>query len=189
MSIDSKFLRDKGIMDYSVLLGIEEITKKATIPDRNNLSFSSGKLLSTKKLGFSRTVSLLRAPSTSVRGLKRFDRHRFQSAVSNSDGDKFIYHISIIDYLQNWTYKKRAENFLKSTFMNKDSQRLSAVEPIWYQERFMEFMVKQVCTVAESLRISRPDYIKTYGPIKKRERAITHKEAKILKRIESQITA
>ena len=75
-------------------------------------------------------MTLLRKP-TSVAGLTRFTRHRYNS-VKNLDDQRFVYHISIIDYLQDWNKKKNAENFIKSTFMGKDSKRLSAVEPDWY---------------------------------------------------------
>jgi hypothetical protein len=40
-----------------------------------------------------------------------------------------IYHIAIIDYLQDWNLNKRTERFLKRTFLLKDGKTLSAIEP------------------------------------------------------------
>jgi len=101
MRSDSEFLRDQGIMDYSVLLGIEYNNPNET--------------------------------ESSVGNLRRFTRHRAHSVL---DKDRRLYHISIIDFLQPFNRGKRMENWAKSTFFFKDSKRLSAVEPVWYQERF-----------------------------------------------------
>jgi hypothetical protein len=40
-----------------------------------------------------------------------------------------IYHIAIIDYLQDWNLNKKTERFLKRTFLLKDGKTLSAIEP------------------------------------------------------------
>lgn len=51
-----------------------------------------------------------------------------------------IYYLGVIDMLQEWNLKKKAERFLKVTFLRKDKEGLSAIEPVRYQERFMERM-------------------------------------------------
>ena len=50
------------------------------------------------------------------------------------------YHISIIDYLQEWDIVKKTEIQLKRTFKGEDPKKLSAAHPIYYQERFFNFM-------------------------------------------------
>lgn len=59
-----------------------------------------------------------------------------------SENGKYIYHIGIIDYLQSYNWNKRGENFLKSKY--SDGKYISAVEPVWYCERFFEFMRREV---------------------------------------------
>ena len=48
-----------------------------------------------------------------------------------------IYHIGIIDYLQEWNFNKKVEQFLKTKFKGAKKRNLSAVEPIFYRERFL----------------------------------------------------
>ena len=40
-----------------------------------------------------------------------------------------IYHLSIIDYLQEWNAKKKMERFAKTVLLSKDGKKLSAIEP------------------------------------------------------------
>ena len=49
---------------------------------------------------------------------------------------KFIYHIAIIDYLQEWNLNKKAERFIKTKILLKDGKNLSAIEPVEYARRF-----------------------------------------------------
>lgn len=60
-------------------------------------------------------------------------KHRFQHY-------KKIMHISIIDYLQEWNLNKKGERFYKTTFLDKDPDKLSAIEPEAYAQRFKYFM-------------------------------------------------
>lgn len=55
-----------------------------------------------------------------------------------------LYHIGIIDYLQDWNVQKRGESFLKSYFLCKRKSQLSAVEPKQYGKRFKDFMREHV---------------------------------------------
>ena len=50
-----------------------------------------------------------------------------------------IVHIGIIDYLQDWTLKKKAENFFKSNRLS-----ISAVNPKLYETRMVKFMEREV---------------------------------------------
>ena len=64
-------------------------------------------------------------------------RNKFMS----SDG-KFIYHISIIDYLQDYDVGKWSENAYKSLI--SDGKLISCVPPEPYCSRFFDFMQSHV---------------------------------------------
>ena len=46
-----------------------------------------------------------------------------------------VYHFGIIDYLQEYNYEKKTENFFKTKLLNK-GEGISAIEPKQYQQRF-----------------------------------------------------
>lgn len=50
----------------------------------------------------------------------------------------------IIDQLQRYTLKKKAERFLKTTFWCQNGQGLSAIRPDLYLKRFVERVVVQI---------------------------------------------
>lgn len=58
--------------------------------------------------------------------------------------DKEIYHVSIIDYLQDWNYNKKYERFFKTVLLRKDPATLSAIEPEQYALRFLHFVQMNV---------------------------------------------
>merc|ERR1711920_895093 len=43
-----------------------------------------------------------------------------------------IYYLGVIDMLQEWNFKKKGERFLKTKFLRKDPEGLSAIEPVAY---------------------------------------------------------
>jgi hypothetical protein len=55
----------------------------------------------------------------------------------------YIYHISIIDYLQDYNFDKKMENFLKRVWRGPKAE-ISAVNPRRYGRRFKEFMEGEV---------------------------------------------
>ena len=61
-------------------------------------------------------------------------RHKFLSTCG-----RYIYHIGIIDYLQDFNFDKKGENFLKQTLL-RHGPGISAVHPPQYAERFLRFM-------------------------------------------------
>ena len=61
-------------------------------------------------------------------------RHTFLSK-----GGKFIYHLAIIDYLQDFNLEKRLENMIK-TVINKEGAQISAIPPNPYHKRYVKFM-------------------------------------------------
>merc|ERR1719494_1801447 len=60
-----------------------------------------------------------------------------QARVTEGPG---IYYFGIIDMLQDWNFWKRGERFLKTKFLRKNPDGLSAIDPLQYQRRFMERM-------------------------------------------------
>lgn len=64
-------------------------------------------------------------------------KHRF------ANGDK-IYHIAVIDYIQEWNLKKKVERFYKTKIRGLDAKELSAIEPEQYADRFLNFMEVKV---------------------------------------------
>jgi len=63
------------------------------------------------------------------------------NAFMSTDG-MYIYHIGIIDYLQEFVWNKQIENKFKT--YTSDGKYISAVHPDWYCQRFFEFMQKEV---------------------------------------------
>ena len=87
-------LASHGIMDYSMLLGIE---------NRFHVSDDLG----LQEASSGRKQSLRSKVSESE--LERFKRHIFKSP----DGTQ-TFHFSIIDFLQLWNCNKKTENFMKT---------------------------------------------------------------------------
>lgn len=67
------------------------------------------------------------------------NRHRYQSSCG-----RFIYHIAIIDYLQEWNWEKWGESFYKVQILRRNGALTSAIEPNFYAERFNRFMSTEV---------------------------------------------
>uniref|UniRef100_A0A7S3CLM6 PIPK domain-containing protein n=1 Tax=Strombidium rassoulzadegani TaxID=1082188 RepID=A0A7S3CLM6_9SPIT len=65
------------------------------------------------------------------------NRHAFMSTSG-----KFIYHIGVIDYLQDFNFSKLLENSYKSLIDHPDM--ISAVPPKKYCTRFFDFMQSHV---------------------------------------------
>ena len=54
-----------------------------------------------------------------------------------STNKKEAYHIGVIDFLQEWDWSKKRERFWKTKVMMKDAAKLSAIEPVAYQKRWI----------------------------------------------------
>jgi len=63
--------------------------------------------------------------------LNKDNRHKYISG-----NGKYIYHVAIIDYLQEYNLEKKAENLLKVWVYNREEYRISAVNQTMYRERF-----------------------------------------------------
>ena len=60
-----------------------------------------------------------------------------------STGSRFIYHVSIIDYLQDYNIDKKMERFFKTLLKGRNAE-ISAVPPRFYMNRFLKFMSENV---------------------------------------------
>jgi hypothetical protein len=72
-------------------------------------------------------------------------RHRFLSP-----DNVYTYHISVIDYLQQWNLNKKGERFAKTKFLGKKGDELSACEPNYYQQRYIKVLTNQIITIDKS---------------------------------------
>ena len=67
------------------------------------------------------------------------NRHKYLSK-----NGKFIYHISIIDYLQAYNAEKYCENKIKVYGLGRNEKLISAVHPKLYATRYVKFMKENV---------------------------------------------
>jgi len=190
---DANFLRDQGIMDYSLLVGIHNCSEKRD-PDHHcnaiaPLTMPSPKSFTTitstppmnhhQPLSSSPSVSLvLPASSHKNNSLSQQQQHpRPTTASTHSNEDEKdeknekndmkividddpkakkdfsgipasaivgpgIYHVGIIDCLQQWNWAKRLEQATKIVLAChcSDYREMSAVEPTFYAERFRKMV-------------------------------------------------
>lgn len=131
-------------MDFSLLLAIEEnpyykkhaeTTRKLTqLKNLQPPSLEKNKSAITKNNDFLEQQLENEDPHANFKN----DRHAYLS--SNL---QYIYHISIIDYLQYYNFDKKMENFVKTIWRGRGAE-ISAVPPKRYAKRYIEFMDSQV---------------------------------------------
>jgi hypothetical protein len=71
--------------------------------------------------------------------LSRLSRNEYMSYDST-----MIYHMGIIDFLQDYNFFKKCETFLKTNIYLHNEMEISCVSPDKYRKRFVEFMKKKV---------------------------------------------
>lgn len=137
---DSDFLCDQGIMDYSLLMGVQ----------------SSEYFVDTSD------VMTMRNPSTMNKNGQ--DDSLFTQLATSVSGPS-LYHFGIIDILQQWTFEKKMERFYKVNFKRKDPDGVSAMPPKPYKFRFQQRMSRifglgsQVRSNAPAFHLSHPALI------------------------------
>ena len=70
-------------------------------------------------------------------------RHLTHNEFLSQDGSE-LYHISIIDFLQQWNLNKKCERLLKGIKNYNKIDKISAIEPGIYRRRFIDFMSFEV---------------------------------------------
>jgi len=113
ISKDALFLCSVNIMDYSLLLGFHFLTPEGSSNEMSEIA---------------------QMPSDS-RNFRQEDLSRHQS----TDG-KEIYYTGIIDILQLYNKRKKAERFMKVYILGKDKLGLSSMPPQSYAKRFINAM-------------------------------------------------
>lgn len=119
---DCRWLEERNIIDYSLLLGIH----------------------------YAENIYPLRQGRLHLSQSGRVDKHeksifkRFHGGIPSSDG-KELYFIGIIDIFTLYNLKKRSESTLKSIIYDKD--KISCISPPYYRRRFVKLACK-ICTDA-----------------------------------------
>ncbi|KAK7208307.1 hypothetical protein BZA70DRAFT_233600, partial [Myxozyma melibiosi] len=169
LEIDVKLLERLHIMDYSLLIGIHDIQKGNTegIRDSTLTVFQPDTQMldrTPSKMERDRRVSLRRAFSTAnqasaeqVLNVLRQDEYpgRKNFIFYADDGGlratnehdlplNEIYYLGVIDCLTNYSLVKKLETFWKG--LSHSREKLSAVPPVEYGERFFKFISSIVKT-------------------------------------------
>ena len=130
-------------MDYSLLLCIQEnpeyLKLRKDLHGRvsSNITYNPETALYDNSLMMSRNSSV-KEGLQEIRNNFEGSRHKFLSVCG-----RYIYHIGIIDYLQDYNFDKKLENLAKYHIMMK-GPGISAVPPPKYAERFLNFMRSQL---------------------------------------------
>ena len=133
LTIDAELLETCHVMDYSLLVGV-----------RRNNGISNEITKESSKSG-NRYVGLLERRSKRNGDIHRCVRDRlheqFQGGLHSPLEDS-IYYIGVIDILQKWNTRKKAETTLKRIrhFSLDVEPKFSCVDPKTYKNRFVKFM-------------------------------------------------
>lgn len=157
---DSEFLCSKGIMDYSLLMGVHsceyyvepgnftasmENPYQTTPPsetDQEELQdeeMEMRHLLDQKSLGPPAKKPVVAS---------------FRSKAAMSVNGPALYHFGVIDFLQEWTVSKKLERFYKSRMLRKDSDGVSSMPPRDYRARFQQKMAQIFAVSLQNTTVS-----------------------------------
>jgi len=132
-------------MDYSLLLAIEEnphYRKHAvTLKKLSQHSNSLGVRTNSMKSGNSQESNNL--PLNENEGMMPHHKFKQTRHMFLSSNLQYIYHLSIIDYLQDYNLDKKLEHFAKTIIRGKKAE-ISAVPPERYLNRYIKFMESEV---------------------------------------------
>jgi hypothetical protein len=127
---DASFLKESGIMDYSFLLGIRNISKDE---------------LEALKMGKQNVFNEGMPTSHSVGVYQSFfqqDEGGYRSRNSQGQPLMEMYYFGVIDILQKYDIYKASEGFIKG--LRKERNQLSAVDQETYYKRYVDYLLSEV---------------------------------------------
>ncbi|KAG6615856.1 Phosphatidylinositol-4-phosphate-5-kinase (PIPK-D6/GPCR-PIPK) [Phytophthora cinnamomi] len=139
---DSDFLCARGVMDYSLLLGIIEVSY---LVNRHNILTRDGSVFLPPDSFTGKPTTPRRRSGTdgeqygdnevtgSTERVKQSTQCLRAAEVVIGPG---FYYIGVIDMLQTWNLSKRFERFVKTVIFRKDPDGISAMPPKPYRDRF-----------------------------------------------------
>jgi len=167
LRLDTAFLKNHNLMDYSLLLGLHNSEKFYNAP---NLDLRSGRFVpfSTDSFGIDEASNYDgygRYQSSASNNKKRSlsfvpisfweEEEAFRDVIEQKnlnvstfavfdaqteDDSEERYYMGIIDILQKYNWKKRAETFFKTLRNSSQRHEISAVPAEEYRERFLDFI-------------------------------------------------
>lgn len=133
---DSDFLCDQGIMDYSLLLGVIEVSYQV---NQQNILTRDGSVFLENIVADARSERGDSGTDTDTAATAPRERVK-QSTQCLRTSEVVIgpgfYYIGLIDILQTWNMAKRFERFVKTVILRKDPDGISAMAPKPYRTRF-----------------------------------------------------
>ena len=156
---DSDLLGELGVLDYSLLVGVKKKRFAVEVPDEevrsNSLMHiillilpSSGPrvpianiTISPLQLGIKSSDASAETAATKTAGKSKSvgmgDLSTFRAVSVTGPA---IYYLGIVDFLQDWTTKKKIERAFKIYATRKDPDGLSVMDPERYKRRFQTKM-------------------------------------------------
>ncbi|SJM83512.1 related to Probable phosphatidylinositol 4-phosphate 5-kinase MSS4 [Zygosaccharomyces bailii] len=143
---DALFLAKLNTMDYSLLLGIHDMSKSK---DEELATGETASLDGTHALAPSTTLGATSMDTpTAIRNGRVIPHYfkQFEGGIRSSDAfnndTNLVYYIGIIDCLTNYSIVKKLETFWRG--LSHDLRVVSAIPPRDYAERFYEFIEEAV---------------------------------------------
>ncbi|ANB14377.1 1-phosphatidylinositol-4-phosphate 5-kinase [Sugiyamaella lignohabitans] len=162
LEIDVALLKRLNIMDYSLLIGIHDLTKGNTENIRDNTLqvFEPGSAtISQTKVNELRKALTTASPTALAQldlVLNQYERNDFifyadsggfRATNENNEPLNDIYYLGIIDCLTPYTFTKRVETFFKG--LSNAHVTISAIPALEYGDRFFKFIKSVVVSKRE----------------------------------------
>jgi 1-phosphatidylinositol-4-phosphate 5-kinase len=153
--LDSLFLRDHDIMDYSLLIGVRHqrlrLTREAVMTDLQRTPSST---MQDQKSSREDAPMFGHGLSSG----EVFHKAAFGGMMPESWEPPVVFYLGVIDMLQRWDVSKRLERAAK-LILCRDGDGLSAIEPHAYQKRFEEQVINVVTYVPTAASVHTPNAV------------------------------
>ncbi|KAI0758492.1 SAICAR synthase-like protein [Trametes elegans] len=127
---DSELLKDLGVMDYSLLVGIHNMQRG----NRDNVRRNNLRVFSPDMPIINRKKMLGKGPHT----IFYQDKGRLRATDETNDNMDTIYYLGVIDILTPYNTFQKLEHFWKG--LSADPHKISPVPPAEYAGRYFAFM-------------------------------------------------